>query len=160
VSATVTAGIGPFQNEVAATTRSVDGSVTIVRGARGNVLNSSEFTAQTADLTTGDGLTDDQLRSILDTARYPTAHFEQTSPTDLPDPSALRAGAEVTLHGNLTMHGATHLVSIPARATLAGSTITVVASVPFRLADYDIQGSGFVSVGDVGAIDVRLVLTR
>jgi hypothetical protein len=49
---------------------------------------------------------------------------------------------------------------MPAQLTLTDGTITVLASIPFRLADYDISGSGPVSVGETGTLEFRLVLAR
>jgi polyisoprenoid-binding protein YceI len=160
VASTVRAGVGPFQNDVQARTTAVDGSSVVVAGTGGNVLASSRFTSQTGQLTTGDGVLDDQLRSILETDRYPTATFEQTDAVDLPSARALQAGSQIELHGRLTLHGVTQSVVVPARVSLSGSVMTVDASIPFRLADYGIHGNGFVSVGETGTMSFHLVLTK
>jgi hypothetical protein len=44
--------------------------------------------------------------------------------------------------------------------TLKGDVITVQATIPFRLADYNIHSTGLISVGDTGTMSFHLVLTR
>lgn len=160
VAATVSAGVGPFQSEVVARTGAVDGTADVVANAGGYLLSGSQFTADTRQLTTGDGNLDSQMYSILETDRYPTSHFEQTGTAAMPATDQLRSGAQITLRGNLTLHGVTRAVVVPAQVTYSGGAITVVAAIAFRTADYDIHGSGLVSVGDAGTISFRLVMTR
>ena len=160
VAATVSAGVGPFQSEVVARTGAVDGTADVAANAGGYLLSGSQFTADTRQLTTGDGNLDGQMYSILETDRYPTSHFEQTGTAGMPATDQLRSGAQITLRGNLTLHGVTRAVVVPAQVTYSGGAITVVAAIAFRTADYDIHGSGLVSVGDAGTISFRLVMTR
>ena len=160
MSATVSAGIGPFQNPVTAHTSAVDGQAEVSSSSSGDVLSGSQFTVDVTQLTTGDGLQDDQLRAILETSTYPTAMFKQTGSVPLPGVAELRNGTTITLSGNLTLHGVTRSVTIPAQITLRGQTITVAGTIPFRLADYGIHGAGLVSVGDEGTMAFRLVMTR
>ncbi len=160
VGSTVSAGVGPFQSDVVARTDTVEGAAVIEATTTGNVLASSRFTVDTTTLSTGDGTFDSQLQSILETDHYPMAGFEQTSPVRLPPSSQLRAGAQVDIPGNLILHGVTRAVSVSATLTLAAATITVDATIPFRLSDYNIHGSGLVSVGDTGTMSFHLVLAR
>ncbi len=153
----MTAGVGPFQNPVTSRTSAIDGQADV---GSSNVLSGSQFTVDVTQLTTGDGLQDDQLRSILEVNTYPTAGFAQTGSVQLPAVSELRSGTNITLAGNLTLHGVTRSVTIPAQFTLNGQTVTVAGTIPFRLADYGIHGSGLVSVGDEGTMAFRLVMTR
>ena len=160
VASTVSGGIGPFQSDVTARTTAVDGAAEVRADGTANVLTASHFTVDATQLTTGDGILDDQMRSIMETERYPTSQFEQTGTAEMPAASGLRAGAQITLRGNLTLHGVTRPAAVQAQVTLAGGELTLVASVPFRLADYNIHGDGLISLGDTGTMSFRIVLTR
>jgi polyisoprenoid-binding protein YceI len=152
--------VGPFQDDVTARTTAVEGTAVVTAGANGNVLTSSRFTVDNNQLSTGDSTMDDLMRDIMETSRYPRSGFEQTSPEAMPPSSQLRAGTQVSLRGNMTLHGVTRSVTVPARVTLNGTVITVVATIPFRLADYNIHGTTLISVGDTGTMSFHLVLTR
>ena len=78
----------------------------------------------------------------------------------MPPSSRLRAGTRISLRGDMTLHGVTRSVVVPAQVRLNGDAITVEATIPFRLADYNIHGTGLISVGDTGTMSFHLVLTR
>ena len=159
MSATVSAGVGPFQNPVTARTSAIDGQADVTTSSA-NVLSGSEFVVDVTQLTTGSGFQDDQLQSILETSTYPTSVFMQTGSVLLPGVAELRNGTTVSLSGDLKLHGVTQAVTIPARIQLDGEAITVAGTIPFRLADYGIHATGLVSVGDEGTMAFRLVMTR
>ena len=158
--ATVTAGIGPFQNPVVSRTTAVTGTASVTATGPGSRLEDSSFSVDVTQLTTGSALEDEQLHAILETGAYPTGGFRQTGSVTLPDDATLVAGATITLDGSLTLHGTTRPVAVEAHIVLVGQTISVSSVIPFRLADYGIHGTGLVSVAETGTMEFHLVLAR
>ena len=152
--------MGPFQNEVVARGTDVDGEALAIATKAGTSLRSSKFTVNTATMATGDAVFDNRLQAILETDTYPTAQFVQSDAVPLPSASQLASGASIDLPGTLTLHGRSNAVVIPVRLTLNGNVLTVVGSIPFRLADYDIYGVGLISVGETGTMAFHLVMGR
>ena len=72
--------------------------------------------------------------------------------------------ADVTLTGDLTIHGVTKSVSIPAQAQLANGTVQVAGSITFPLSDYDMVapniGGFIVSIADQGTLEFVAVFAR
>jgi polyisoprenoid-binding protein YceI len=70
----------------------------------------------------------------------------------------------VTLVGDLTIHGVTKSVSIPAEAQLTGGTIQVAGSITFPLSDYSMTapniGGFIVSIADQGTLEFVVVFAR
>ena len=77
---------------------------------------------------------DNRLRSEgLQTDQYPTATFAVTQPVDVPAAALAGTPTDVTLTGDLTLHGVTKSVQIPAQAQLVNGTIQVAGSITFPL---------------------------
>lgn len=160
VASTVQAGVGPFMNEVTARTNGVMGSTTIELRGGGLEMGGTSFTVDMTRLSTGDGLLDDRLRSILEPDRFPTSTFDQRGTVAMPTVAELRAGATVSISGDLTLHGVRHELAVAAHLRLRGDSVEVTATIPYRLADFDLHGQGLVSLGDTGAIDFHVLMTR
>ena len=71
---------------------------------------------------------------------------------------------DVTLSGDLTLHGVTKSVQIPAQAQLVDGQIQVAGSLPIALADYGITppnvGGFIISIADQGALEFLVVLAK
>ena len=73
------------------------------------------------------------------------------------------SAVDVTLHGNLTLHGVTKTVDLPAKAQLNGSVIQVLGSLTFPFSDYTIVApniGNFVTVQDNGTLEFLVNLTK
>jgi polyisoprenoid-binding protein YceI len=99
---------------------------------------------------------------IMETATYPTATFELTTPIELGSIPA--DGVEITpkATGKLTLHGTTKTVTFALTAKRDGNDIKVSGSTSVTFADYNIDdpSGGPASVGDTGTLEFALVLTR
>ncbi len=81
---------------------------------------------------------DNRMRNEgLQTDTFPTASFKLTAPVDVPAEALTGAVVDVTLHGDLTLHGVTKTVDIPAKAQLADGQIQIQGAITFPLSDYD-----------------------
>ena len=81
-------------------------------------------------------------------------------------PAAALTGtaSDLTLTGDLTLHGVTKSVEIPAQAQLVDGTIQVAGSLKFPLADYSIVapniGGFIVSIADEGTLEFLVNFTK
>jgi polyisoprenoid-binding protein YceI len=69
----------------------------------------------------------------------------------------------VTLHGDLTLHGVTKSVDIPAKAQLNGNLVRVAGSLSFPFSDYQINApniAGFVAVQDTATLEFLINLAK
>ena len=93
----------------------------------------------------------------LQTDQFPTASFTLTQPVDVPAAALEGTATDVTLVGDLTLHGVTKSVEIPAQARLADGQIQVQGSITFPLSDYAIEApniGGFIlSIADEGTLE-------
>jgi polyisoprenoid-binding protein YceI len=129
----------------------------------GTTITAAEFTADLTTLQSDESNRDRQLsRQALETSQFPTATFVLTEPVDLGSVPAEGQAVDVTVTGDLTLHGVTKSVEVPLQAKLAGGIVTIVGSLPILFSDYDIEKpSSFVvlSVEDNGIMEFQLQLT-
>jgi polyisoprenoid-binding protein YceI len=146
--------------EAVGRTPDVTGTLTV----DGTAITEAEFTADLTTLRSDEANRDRQLgRQALQTSQFPTATFVLTQPVDLGSVPAEGQAVDVTVTGDLTLHGVTRTVEIPLQARLEGGVVTVVGSLPIVFADYDIEKpSSFVvlSVEDNGVMEFQLHFTQ
>ena len=80
-------------------------------------------------------------------------------------PAAALSGSavDVSLAGNLTIHGVTKAVAIAGKAQLNGDRIQIVASLTFPFSDYGMSPpniAGFVTVQGDATLEVLLTLAK
>jgi polyisoprenoid-binding protein YceI len=147
-------------SEAVGRTEDVEGSVTV----DGTTIAAAAFTVDMTTVASDESRRDGQFRDrIMETATYPTAIFELTTPIDLgriPD-----EGAEVTYSatGDLTLHGVTKSVTFDLSAQWSGSTVQIAGSIAISFDDYDIANPSFASVvttEDHGSLEFALNLGR
>ena len=143
------------------------GRTTAVTGdllVENSTVQSATITADMTKLTSDSNMRDGQLRRQgIETDTYPTSTFELTAPVELPDTIADGLPFTTTLVGNLTLHGVTREVSIPAEAQLSGDNLVVVGSLEIVFADYAIEkpsGASVVSIEDTGVMELQLFFAR
>lgn len=97
---------------------------------------------------------------VLDVARYSSAVFRSVSVTG----KATAGGSwELTLAGELTLHGQTRKVELPVHVQTAGDALTATGRLTLRQSDYGISPvsvGGVVKVKDELGIDFRIVARR
>ena len=154
----------PAQSEAVGRTSSVTGSATLEANGQTVTVTAATFEADLTTLTSNDGRRDRRIREIgLESARFPTGNFALTSPAEVPADGLDGATVEVTLVGDLTIHGVTKSFSIPAQARLNGSTIKVLGSLTFAFSDFGMTPpniGGFVKVESDATLEFVLVLSR
>jgi len=145
-------------------TDQITGTVTMASSEGAPTVADAAFSVDMTTLASDRQMRDNRLRNDgIETDSFPTATFTLTSPVALPADAATGAQIEITLHGDLTLHGVTKTVDIPAKAQLNGSLIQVQGSLPIAFADYGITPpniAGFVSVEDNGTLEFLINLTR
>lgn len=139
-------------------TSNVTGSITVEAADDGALLTAGTLNVDTTTIVSDEDRRDNRLRSEgLQTDQFPTATFVVTQPVDVPATALAGTAADITLVGDLTLHGVTNAVEIPAQAQLSGGKIQVAGSLTFALADFDITapnvGGFIISIADQGALE-------
>lgn len=146
-------------------TSDVSGSVTLAEAGDGLQLTEGSITVDTTTIVSDEGRRDDRMRTEgLQTDTFPTATFTITAPVDVPAAALDGAAVELTLVGDLELHGVTRPVSIPATAQRIDGQIQVAGAITFPLADFEITapnvGGFIISIADEGALEFLVVLAK
>ena len=141
------------------------GSITLVAAGDGVQLTAGDLTVDTTTITSNESRRDNRLRTEgLQTDQVPTATFKLTQPVDIPAAALAGAATDLTLVGDLTLHGVTKAVQIPAQAQIVNGQIAVTGSISFPLSDFQIQtpnvGGFIVSIADQGALEFLVVFAK
>ena len=153
------------ESDAVGRTPDVTGSITVEANGDGAKLTAGTLTVNTQTITSDRQMRDNRLRNEgLQTDQYPTATFTLTQPVDVPTSALTGTAANLTLVGDLTLHGVTKSVQIPAQAQLTGGQIQVAGSLGFPLADFQISPpnvGGFVlSISDQGTLEFLVAFTK
>jgi polyisoprenoid-binding protein YceI len=145
-------------------TDQITGSATIASSGGTLSVTDATFTVDMTTLRSDRAMRDNRLRNDgIQTDQFPTSTFKLTQAVTLPAGATTGAVVDVTLHGDLTLHGVTKSVDIPAEAQLNGSQIQVLGSLSFPFSDFQIDApniGGFVSVQDNGTLEFQVNLAR
>ena len=155
----------PAESDAVGRTSDVTGSITLETAGDGARLTAGSLTVNTQTIASDESRRDNRLRSEgLQTDQYPTATFAVTQPVDVPAAALAGTPTDVTLTGDLTLHGVTKSVQIPAQAQLVNGTIQVAGSITFPLSDYQITApnvGGFIlSIADQGTLEFLVTFAK
>ena len=148
----------PAESDAVGRTDQVTGSITVESDGTTTTLTAADLTVDMTSLTSDESRRDNRLRREgLETDTFPTATFTLTAPVEVPAAALAGTASDVTLTGDLTLHGVTKSVQIPAQAQLVDGTIQVAGSITFPLSDYGIVapniGGFIVSIADDGTLE-------
>jgi polyisoprenoid-binding protein YceI len=151
------------ESDAVGRTDAVTGSVTLTAAGDSVQVTAADISVDTTSIASDESRRDNRLRNEgLQTNEYPTATFTLTSPVDVPAEIFAGTIVDVTLHGDLTLHGSTKTVDIPAKAQMQGGQVQVQGAITFPLADYGIEapniGGFIVSIADEGTLEFLLLL--
>jgi len=143
----------------------VTGSISLETTGTTTTLTAGTITVDTASITSDESRRDSRLRSEgLQTDTYPTATFTLTQPVEVPAAALTGTATDITLTGDLELHGVTKAVSIPAQAQLVNGTVQVAGSLDFPLSDFDITapniGGFIVSIADSGTLEFLVTFSK
>jgi polyisoprenoid-binding protein YceI len=153
------------ESDAVGRTSDVTGNITFESDGTTTTLTAGTLTVDTTTLASDEDRRDNRLRTEgLQTDTFPTASFTITGPVEIPASAIEGAATDVTLVGDLELHGVTRSVSIPAQARLVDGTIQVAGSITFLLSDFEIQApnvGGFIlSIADEGALEFQVNFTK
>ena len=148
----------PAESDAVGRTDQVTGSITVESDGTATTLTAADLSVDMTSLTSDESRRDNRLRREgLETDTFPTATFTLTAPVEVPAAALAGTASDVTLTGDLTLHGVTKSVQIPAQAQLVDGTIQVAGSITFPLSDYGIVapniGGFIVSIADDGTLE-------
>jgi polyisoprenoid-binding protein YceI len=145
-------------------TSGVTGTVTIAGSGGKLSVTAADLSVDMASLASDRPMRDNRLRNDgIETRQFPTSTFKLTQSVTLPDGAATGSVVNLTLHGDLTLHGMTKAIDIPIQARLDGSVIQVVGSYQFPFSDFAINApniAGFVAVEDHGTLEFQVNLAK
>ena len=155
----------PAESDAVGRTDQVSGTITVTTDGSTSSVTAGTIQVDTTSIASDKSQRDNRLRTEgLQTDTYPTATFTLTQPVDIPAAAISGTGSDVTLVGDLTIHGVTKSVQIPAQAQLASGTIQVAGSISFALSDYGMTapniGGFIVSIADQGTLEFVVVFGR
>ena len=153
------------ESDAVGRTTDVTGSIVVAVDGAKTTLSEGSIEVNTTSITSDKSMRDNRLRSQgLETDNFPTASFKLTQPVEVPAAALAGTATDITLVGDLTLHGVTKSVQIPGQAKLADGTVQVLGSISFPLSDYGIVApnvGGFViSVADQGALEFVAVFAK
>lgn len=145
-------------------TKAITGSATIASAGGALTVGTADFSVDMTTLKSDRDMRDNRLRRDgIATDSFPTATFKLATPAAIPTEATSGGQVSLTLHGDLTLHGVTKTVDIPATAQLNGGLIQVLGSLLFPFSDYAINApnvAGFVTVEDNGTLEFQVNLTK
>jgi polyisoprenoid-binding protein YceI len=145
-------------------TNGITGTATIAASGGTLSVTAADFSVDMTSLKSDRQMRDNRLRNDgIQTDSFPTSTFKLTTPLVLPSGATSGAEFDVTLHGDLTLHGVTKTVDIPAKAQVNGSQIQVLGTLSFPFSDYAINApniGGFVAVEDHGTLEFQVNLAK
>ena len=155
----------PAQSDAVGRTDQVSGSITIETTGTTTTLTAGALTVDTTTIASDKPMRDNRLRNEgLQTNSYPTATFTLTKQVEVPAAALTGTASDITLTGDLTLHGVTKSVEIPAQAQLVNGTVQVAGSINFPLSDYSIVapnvGAIIVSIADNGTLEFLVNFTK
>jgi polyisoprenoid-binding protein YceI len=153
------------ESDAVGRTSDVSGTITLETDGTTTTLTAGTLTVDTTTIASDEDRRDNRLRTEgLQTDTYPTATFTVTQPVEISASAIESTATDVTLIGDLELHGVTKSVSIPAQARLVDGTIQVAGSMTFLLSDFEIEApnvGGFIlSIADDGALEFAVNFTR
>ena len=148
----------PAESDAVGRTEDVSGSITVANDGGAANLTAGTLTVDTTTIQSDESRRDNRLRSEgLQTDQYPTATFKVTQPVAIPAAALAGSASDVTLVGDLTLHGVTKSVQIPAQAQLTDGRIQVAGTLTFPLSDFGITppnvGGFILSISDQGTLE-------
>jgi polyisoprenoid-binding protein YceI len=155
----------PAESDAVGRTSDVTGSITVAADGGGAQLTAGQLDVDTTTIASDESRRDNRLRNEgLQTDQYPTASFMVTQPVEVPATALSGSPADVTLVGDLTLHGVTKSVQIPAQAQMADGKIQVAGSVSFPLSDFGISppnvGGFILSISDQGTLEFLVTFEK
>jgi polyisoprenoid-binding protein YceI len=140
-------------------TDAVTGDLTLT----GTEVGAASFSVDMTQVTSSESRRDGAFQGrIMDTAQFPTATFELTTPIELGTIPAREVEIKPRATGTLTLHGTARTVTVALTAKRSGNSIRILGSIPITFADYNIDNpsGGPASVGDSGTLEFLLVLSK
>ena len=128
-----------FPSDAVGKTSSVEGK--LVFGSGGRVLaDQSKIKVDLRTLKSDESRRDNYLRrNTLETSRFPFAELTVTDLVGLPSPLPASGDYQLSVIGDLNVHGVSQRVTWLVNATFQGDTIRGTATTSFRFADFDME---------------------
>jgi polyisoprenoid-binding protein YceI len=149
-------------NEAVGTTNAFIGTIVLDKSSA--PVACSRFDVDLRTLQSDSSRRDNYLyRNTLETEQYPLATFILTKVEGLNGAMPQGKETNVTLIGNLSVHGVTKQVAWAGKVKLAGSTMTGSATTTFKMEQFDItppKAGPVISINDTLTLEVQLTAKK
>src|SRR5689334_11047370 len=106
----------PAESDAVGRTDQLTGSMTLTSSGGTTTLTAGTITVDTTSIASDESRRDQRMQNEgLQTAQYPKATFTLTQPVEIPAAALTGTPSDVTLVGDLDLHGVKKSVSIPAK---------------------------------------------
>lgn len=155
----------PAGSDAVGRTDQITGTIDIASDGTTTTLTGGTLAVDTTAIASDESRRDNRMRTEgLQTDQFPAASFTITQPVEIPAAALAGTASDVTLTGDLTLHGVTKAVEIPAQAQLVNGQIQVAGAITFPLVDFGIQapnvGGFIISIEDHGALEFSVAFTK
>lgn len=140
-------------------TQDVNGSVTVTD----DTLTAGQIDVEMGDLSTDNERRDVNVRmKILHTDQFPTSTFAITEPADLSGIPDDGTPGEVSLTGDLTIHGVTNEVTDNFEVLRDGDRVVIAGDIAFNRLDFDVESPDFVAakIAEEGEVNILLSMSK
>lgn len=140
-------------------TRYVEGTVKV----EDDTLVSGDVTADLVKLRTDVQDRDVSIRrKLFHTDQFPTASFTTNESVDLSGIPSDGSVGQVTIPGELTVHGVTNHVEPVFDVVRSGKHVTIASTLPINRLDYDVKPPEFVAalINEEGEANIRLTFEK
>jgi polyisoprenoid-binding protein YceI len=142
-------GISPGLVDTIGSTREIEGELQI-KLSDPNPLVSAHFTVNIQSLTSDQSRRDNQIRRrYLESNSFPVAEFMATGLEEVPTDYAAGESVNFKVRGDMTIREITNPVTFDVTASLAGNTITGVATTGLAMTDFGFNPPSFANLFDV-----------
>jgi polyisoprenoid-binding protein YceI len=152
------------ESDAVGRTSVITGSATLVSAAGSLSVTAASFEVDMTTLVSDDNRRDGALREKgIEYDRFPTATFVLAEPISVPTAALSGAAVDVTLVGDLTLHGVSKRVEIPATAPLQGAQVQVAGSLTFPFSDFGMtkpSAGAVLSVSDDATLEFLVILVH
>ncbi|HEY8641480.1 MAG TPA: YceI family protein [Candidatus Dormibacteraeota bacterium] len=150
-------------------TSGVSGGLTVQPGASGLEASGLNFTADLTQLASVDTVAgrdvsqrDQLVRQSLSTRTFPTATFQSSQPVAIPAGLAAGQQVQVSVAGQLTIHGVTKDVTATVMVQMSGAQVQAAGTIPTDMGTFNITPpfAPFVTIDKTVTIGFLLNLSR
>lgn len=154
----------PAQSDAVGRTSQITGGASFSESAGKLAITGASFKVAVDTLKSDRSMRDEKIHEIgLESSRYPTATFVQSTPVTLSASALQGKVAHVSVTGTFNIHGSSKTETLPVELTLSGATFEAAGALTFPWSEFGMTApsiGGFVNVTEHATMEFDLRLRR